>query len=76
MKYNKSVFRSLSIISQLGISVMVPTFMCLALGLYLDGKFSTWFTVPLLFIGILAGGRNAYILVKGVIDENEKDKNK
>lgn len=69
----KSVFRSLSLISQLTIHVMVPTFLCLAAGLYIDSKFSTWFSVPLLFLGILAGGRNAYVLAKGVIDENSKD---
>lgn len=69
----KSVFRSLSLISQLAIHVMVPTFLCLAVGLYIDSKFSTWFSVPLLFLGILAGGRNAYVLAKGVINENSKD---
>ncbi|MBE5939476.1 MAG: AtpZ/AtpI family protein [Lachnospiraceae bacterium] len=69
----KSVFRSLSLITQLGVSVMVPTFLCLAVGLFIDSKFSTWFSVPLLFLGLLAGGRNAYVLAKGVINENSKD---
>ncbi len=74
MKYNKSVFRSFALVTQLGLSVMVPIFLCLALGIYIDGKFSTWFTIPLLFAGILAGGRNAYILAKGVMHENSKNK--
>lgn len=73
MKYKKEVYRSLSVITQLGISVMVPIFLCLMLGIWLDKKFSTWFTIPLLVLGILAGGRNAYIMAKGVLNENSKD---
>lgn len=74
MKYKKEVFRSFAIITQLGISIMVPIFLCLAIGLYLDKKFDTCFTIPLLILGILAGGRNAYILAKGVLNENSKNK--
>lgn len=74
MKYKKEVFRSLALISQLGISVMVPMFLCLAIGLFLDKQFNTWFTIPLMILGILAGGRNAYILAKGVLNENSKTK--
>jgi len=73
VKYKKEVYRSLSVITQLGISVMVPIFLCLMLGIWLDKKFSTWFTIPLLVLGILAGGRNAYIMAKGVLNENSKD---
>ena len=46
---------------------MVPTFVCLALGLWLDGKLGTSFTIPLLIIGIAAGGRNAYVLAMNSI---------
>lgn len=74
MKYKKEVFRSFAVITQLGISIMVPIFLCLAIGLYLDKKFDTCFTIPLLILGILAGGRNAYILAKGVLNENSKNK--
>jgi len=73
VKYKKEVYRSLSVITQLGISVMVPIFLCLMLGIWLDKKFSTWFTIPILVLGILAGGRNAYIMAKGVLNENSKD---
>lgn len=74
MRYKKEVFRSLSLISQLGVSVMVPVFMCIFLGMFIDEKLGTSLTVWLLFLGILAGGRNAYILAKSVIHENERDK--
>ena len=74
MKYKKEVYRSLTLISQLGISVMVPVFMCIFLGLFLDKHLNTSLTVWLIMLGIRAGGRNAYILAKSVIHENERDK--
>lgn len=70
MKYRKEVFRSLSLITQLGIHVMVPIFMCLAVGIFVDKYLGTSLTVWLMFLGILAGGRNAYILAKTVLDQN------
>lgn len=42
--------KNIVLISQLSICVMVPTFLCLAIGLWLDGKFGTYFTIPLLII--------------------------
>lgn len=62
MKYNKEVFRNITLITQLGIQMMTPIFLCVAVGVFLDNRFSTYFTLPLLVIGILAGGRNTYIL--------------
>ena len=43
----------------------------LALGLWLDGKLGTSFTIPLLIIGIAAGGRNAYVLAMNSIKQDE-----
>lgn len=73
MKYKREVFRTLSLITQLGIHVMVPVFLCLFVGIWIDKKFGTSTVLVFLFLGILAGGRNAYILAKGVINENERD---
>lgn len=62
--------KNMALISQLAINVIVPTFCSLALGLWLDEKFGTnWIGVVLLFLGIAAGGRNAYITA---ISANEK----
>ena len=74
MKYKREVFRTLSIVTQLGIHIMVPVFLCLFIGIWIDKKFGTATVLIFLVLGILAGGRNAYILAKGVINENEKDK--
>lgn len=76
MKYRKEVFRSLSLITQLGINVMVPVFMCLFIGLLVDKYLYTSITVWLMFLGILAGGRNAYILAKKVLEQNVNETKK
>ncbi len=76
MNSKASALRNIVLISQVSMSVMVPTFLMLALGLWLDGKFGTWFTVPLLFLGMAGGLRSAYVLVKSVIDREEYQRQK
>lgn len=72
MKYNKEVFRNITLITQLGIQMMTPIFLCVAAGVFLDSRFSTYFTLPLLIIGILAGGRNTYILASSANRQAER----
>lgn len=68
MKYRKSVFTTLTLISQLGISMIVPIFLCTFVGMKLDEKFSTALTIPFIILGVLAGFRNVYALVKQAKD--------
>lgn len=64
--------KNLTLISQLAINVLVPTFLCLAMGLWLDNKLGTsWIAVALLFLGIAAGGRSAYVMA---INSNKSSK--
>lgn len=72
--YKKEVYASLALISQLGIHIMVPTILCTLIGVYVDGKFGTFLTLPLLVIGILSGGRNAYVLAKKASFQTEGEK--
>ena len=76
MKRSNNSYRNLMLITQLGVSVIVPIFMCLFIGIWLDNRFSTWFTIPLLLLGFLAGGRNAYIMAKDSIRTDERNKKK
>ena len=55
-----SPYRNIVLISQIGINMLVPVFICVAVGVWLDNRFHTWFTLPLLILGIAAGARNAY----------------
>lgn len=63
---DKGFFKRLAIITTMGVSMVVATFIGLYIGIYLDNKFSTtpWLTIIFLIFGIIAGYRNIYILIK------------
>lgn len=74
MSYRKEVFRSLSMVTQLGVSVIVPVFMCIFIGVMIDKHFDTSTLLIFLILGIGAGMRNAYIMATKVMKENVMDK--
>ena len=60
-------------ISQIGISMLVPIFLCLFLGIFLNEKFSSIYFVPIfLFLGIGASFRNVYYLTKSFYAKDKK----
>ncbi len=61
-KDKRSIFKNLALLTQLALHVMVPTALCVALGVVIDNRFGTYWVIPLLFLGMAAGGRNAYKL--------------
>ena len=63
MKWDKNIFRYLTLITQFGIYMLVPIFLCAFAGMYLDKRLGTSFLVVVFFfIGALAGFRNIYLL--------------
>lgn len=67
MKYHKNVYRSLAMITQFGINMLVPIFACSFIGIFLDRYLGTsFFMILFFFIGALAGGRNSYIFSKKI----------
>jgi F0F1-type ATP synthase assembly protein I len=75
-KYKSAVYRSLAVITQFGINMLVPIFLCSFAGLFIDRRFGTefWFVI-LFFVGALAGFRNIYILAKKIY-EGDKDEDR
>ena len=69
MKNKNVVFTTLSLISQLGISMITPVILCAGIGYFLEKKYDIRLTIPLIILGILAGGRNIYVLIKHVADK-------
>ena len=61
MKYKQSVYKTFALISQLGISILVPILLCIF--------------IPLVIVGVLAGLRNAWVLARHA-NEDPEDKNK
>ena len=74
MKYKKSMYTTFALISQLGISMLVPIFLCTFIGVKIDERFETSFTIPLIILGILAGARNVYVLARQAKDTIEAEK--
>ena len=73
MRHNKSVMRSLLMVTQLGLSVIVPVFVCILAGYYFDRYAGTKLLLLFLVIGFLAGGRNAYKIAKATLAMNERE---
>ena len=73
MKYKKSVYQSLVMITHFSIHMLVPIFLCTFLGICLDKWLDTGFCVIILFfMGALAGFRNIYISAKEIYGRQEK----
>ena len=73
MKENSIIVRSLSMISQFSIHMLVPICMCSYLGYLLDKKLNTNFLfIIFFFIGALAGGRNVYLLAQKISAGKDK----
>lgn len=71
MKINKDIVRSLSLITQLGITILTSIFLCMFLGLWLDRKFSTHFFIPFLILGVGGGLSGAWKLIRNVSQDEE-----
>ncbi|NBH12948.1 AtpZ/AtpI family protein [Lachnospiraceae bacterium] len=71
MKYDKSVYRSLALITQFGINMLVPVFLCTIAGIWLGRKCSMeWLVIPLFLVGALAGFRNIFIMAKNIYEKD------
>ncbi len=68
----KEVFKAWTLVLQIGISVLVPIFLLIAIG-YLSKKY---FQVDVMLIciilGVLSGVRNAYVLIRNYINSIPK----
>ena len=69
------VFQSLTMVTQLGINMIVPICMMSAFGIWLDGKLgTTWLTILFFVIGAVAGGQNVYRMAKRMCSAEEPDR--
>ena len=72
MKYSKNVIRSLTMVTQFGLNMLVPIFMCSFIGIWLDKKLGTSFMMVLLFfVGAIAGARNVWIFARRIYSKTE-----
>lgn len=73
MKNNRAVFQMLSLITQLGITMLTSIFLCMAIGLWIDKTFNTHLFILFLLLGIGGGFRGVYILIQNAHNRERED---
>ncbi len=76
MKKKNEIVRSLAMVTQLGISMLAPVVLCAFIGNWLDERYGWSVTAVLLILGILAGARNSWILLKQIQPPSSKERQK
>jgi ATP synthase protein I len=71
---NRRYAVQMALASSIGIAMILAVVGCLLIGVYLDNRFDSGnvFKVVFLFIGLGAGFRNLYNLVKQNFDDDER----
>lgn len=72
--FEPKVAKTLALISQLGISMLVPVFLMTWLGSWIDETFSTHLFPLFIILGIGGGFRSVYIVITRVMRDHQKEK--
>ena len=70
--FSNTTATGIFLITQVGLTMMVPIFMCVFVGVILDRCLCTrWIALVSLVLGVGAGFRNTYLLVRGMIKDED-----
>lgn len=72
MGKKSSVLKNLALITQMGLNMMVPIFLCLFIGIWVGKLVGVWVVIPFLLLGMAAGMRNCYIMAMNASGANKK----
>lgn len=72
--FDPKVVKTLALITQIGINMIVCIFLLGWLGSFIDNRFSTQLFPVFLLFGIACGFRSVYSLIKPVIKDGNKEK--
>jgi len=77
-KEKRKIIYALSLVTQLGITMIVPIFLCLFVGIKVSKYFDkSYFVMIFLVLGMVVSFRNAYQITKKMyIKDKEKEQNK
>lgn len=71
---HSQVVKMLFLISQIGITMLVTIFLCIAIGMAIDKFFGTKLLVWFIVLGVISGFRSVFILVRGYIGDDNGNK--
>ena len=76
MKGYRDILKNITIVTQFGLSLVMPLLLCLALCWYLCDRFSVggWIYILGFFFGLGASGMTAYKFYLAVIEKQKKEK--
>ncbi len=72
----QEVFKTWTLVLQLGISILVPIFLLVALGYILREKLNIDVMLICIILGVLVGVRNTYVIIKNYLKMMDSNKNK
>ena len=72
MREHKQVFKMITLISQVGITMLSSIFICGLIGYWIDNRFETHTFIVILVLGVAGGYRAVYSLVKQFMKKKEK----
>ena len=67
------VIKMLSLVTQIGITMLTSVFLCMAIGMWIDKHFSTNLFLLFLILGIMASIRSMFITLKPLL-KGEREK--
>ena len=74
MRDKHGIGQAIVMITQLSINMLVPVFMCLFIGIWLDKRLSTgWLTLVFLILGIMGGIRGVYSLIHNILKQEDME---
>lgn len=67
-KHNRYILKALMMVSQMGISMLVPIVLCFFFGRWLDARLGTgFFLIIFIILGILAAYRSLFMIIKPML---------
>ena len=70
---NSKILKNLVLITQFSVSMLVPIFGLLFIGLIIREKFNIDIVLICLIVGVFSGFRNAFVLILQYAKQNEKN---
>ena len=69
--YKSSVYKTLALITQIGISIMVPIFLMLIISIFIKNNFKIDLVLWFVIVGVVVGIRNAVVLITNFLNEDK-----
>lgn len=69
---NNQVWKMLYLVTQIGFTMLTTIFLCVGIGYGVDRLFGTKLMAWFMVLGVLAGFKSVYILIRRFIEDDEK----